>query len=66
MADSTFTLQHTELEPERPPWYQRAFRLFAFEHFDSDNAAMLARSEWQEQRRLDAIEPERPILVDNP
>jgi hypothetical protein len=49
---------------ERPPWYQRAFQLFAHEHFDSDNAAMLARSEWQQQqlrRALDANEPERPI-----
>jgi hypothetical protein len=49
---------------ERPPWYARAFQLFAHEHFDSDNAAMLARSEWQQQqlrRSLDANEPERPI-----
>jgi len=48
---------------DRPPWYERAFQLFAHEHFDSDNAAMLARSEWQQQqlRALDANEPERPI-----
>ena len=52
-------------EPERPPWYRRAFHLFAFEHFDSDNAAMLARSEWQQQQRrlLDGNEPERPIRM---
>jgi len=53
-----------ESEADRPPWYQRAFQLFAHEHFDSANAAMLARSEWQQQqRRLDANEPERPIRM---
>jgi len=49
---------------DRPPWYPRAFELFAHEHFDSANAAMLAKSEYhqQQQRRLlDANEPERPI-----
>ena len=49
---------------DRPPWYSRAFQLFAHEHFDSDNAAMLARSEWQQQlrRSLDGNEPARSPL----
>ena len=57
------SLQQAEPETERPPWYPRAFQLFTDEHFDSDTAAMLARSEWQQQQRrlLDGNEPERPI-----
>jgi len=54
----TFDSESTQGEPERPPWYKRAFHLFAFEHFDSDCAAMLARSEWQQQQRR--LENETP------
>ena len=50
---------------DRPDWSPRAFQLFAHEHFDSDTAAMLARSEWQQQqlrRALDGNEPDRRPL----
>jgi len=56
MAESEVIAQTARNEPERPPWYKRAFHLFAHEHFDSDNAAMLARSEWNERQRRQANE----------
>ena len=51
MSESEYLEQVAENQPERPPWYRRAFELFRFEHFDSDTAAMLARSEWNERQK---------------
>jgi hypothetical protein len=53
MSDSDESKRGSTPESERPPWYRRAFELFAFHYFDCDSAALLARSEWQQrQRRL--------------
>ncbi len=43
-------------DSNRPPWFARTLELFANEHFDSTNAALLARSEWQSRQRLDVDE----------
>jgi len=65
MAESEVMAHMAENQAERPPWYKRAFHLFAHEHFDNECAAMLARSEWQQQQRrlLDGNELERSIRL---
>jgi len=40
------------MDTTRPPWFARAFELFAHEHFDSTSAAILAHSEWEQRKRL--------------
>jgi hypothetical protein len=49
-------------ESVRPPWYRRAFELFMYEHFDSEAAAMLARSEWNERVARGARDDETRMI----